>query len=152
GSQHVDLAAWRGGVEAVLDQPADRPQTTQRPPRADYVAVDVGAVAGYDVAKMLLVSERQGSKVIQRVTRASLGPVDHAGDLVISDEHVGDLQVAVGEYRCLWPERSLGNPSVAPDQVAGKDAALDEPLTFTVEVRCDLVEALTRPWRHRRVV
>jgi hypothetical protein len=23
GSQHVDLAAWRGRVEAVLDQPAD---------------------------------------------------------------------------------------------------------------------------------
>src|SRR6266481_2549277 len=63
GSQHVDLAAWRGRVEAVLDQPADRPQASQRPPRADHVEVDVGAVAGDDVAKVLLVSERQDGEV-----------------------------------------------------------------------------------------
>jgi len=59
GSQHIDLAAWRERVEAVLDQPADRLQASQRPPRADHVEVDIGAVAGDDVAKVLLVSERQ---------------------------------------------------------------------------------------------
>ncbi len=63
GSQHVDLAAWRGRVEAVLDQPADRQQASQRPPRADHVEVDVGAVAGDDVAKVLLVSERQAGEI-----------------------------------------------------------------------------------------
>jgi hypothetical protein len=43
GPQHVELAAWRGRVEAVLDQPTDRQQASQRPPRADHVEVDVGA-------------------------------------------------------------------------------------------------------------
>jgi hypothetical protein len=57
GSQHVELAAWRGRVEAVLDQRAARQQDSQRQPRADHV--EVGAVAGDDVAKVLLVFERQ---------------------------------------------------------------------------------------------
>jgi hypothetical protein len=35
---------------------------------------------------------------------------------------------------------------------AGRDAVRDEPLAFAVEVRCDLVEALTGPLRQRRVV
>jgi hypothetical protein len=46
-------------TKAVLDQLAGRQQASQRPPRADHVEVDVGAVAGGDVAKVLLVSERQ---------------------------------------------------------------------------------------------
>ena len=41
----------------MLDQPADRPQASQRPPGADHVEVDVGAVAGDDVAEMLRVAE-----------------------------------------------------------------------------------------------
>src|SRR5918996_605367 len=86
GSQHVDLAAWRGRVETVLDQPTDRGQASQRPPRADHVEVDVGAVAGDDVAKVLLVSERQDGEVVQGVAPAGLGPVDDAGDLVNVDE------------------------------------------------------------------
>src|SRR5215469_10634272 len=49
--------------DAVLDQPPDVTQASQRPPRADEFAVDVGAVAGYDVAEMLRVSERKGGKV-----------------------------------------------------------------------------------------
>src|SRR5207248_5411239 len=110
GSQHVELAAWRGWVEAVLDQPAGRLQASQRPPRADHVEVDVGAVAGDDVAKVLLVSERQDGEVVQGIALARPGPVDHAGDLVLVDGHVGDLQVAVREHRCPRPERSLGNP------------------------------------------
>src|SRR5262245_9860272 len=91
GSEHVDLAAWRERVEAVLGQPADRQQTSQRPPRADHVQVDVGAVAGDDVAQVLLVPERQAGEVVQGIALARLGPVDHAGDLVSVYEHVGDL-------------------------------------------------------------
>src|SRR3954452_22390553 len=82
GSQHVNLAAWRGRVEAVLDQPADRRQASQRPPSADHVEVDVAAVAGDDVAEVLLVSERQAGEIVQSIALARLGPVDHAGDLV----------------------------------------------------------------------
>src|SRR6202035_4958855 len=140
GSQHVELAAWRGWVEAVLDQPAGRLQASQRPPRADHVKVevDVGAVAGDDVAQVLLVSERHDGEAEQAIALARLGPVDHAGDLVTGDEHVGDLKVAVREHRCPRPERSLGNLPVARDQVGGKDAVRDEPLAFAVELRCDL--------------
>jgi hypothetical protein len=74
----------------VLDQPADRPQASQRPPRADHVEVDVGAVAGDDVAQVVPVSERQAGEVVQGIALARLGPVEHAGDLVAVDEHVGD--------------------------------------------------------------
>ena len=70
----------------MLDQPADRQQASQRPPRADHVEVDVGAVAGDDVAKMLLVSKRQGGEIEQGIALARLGPVDDAGDLVNVDE------------------------------------------------------------------
>jgi hypothetical protein len=42
----------------VLDQPAGRLQASQRPPRGSR-EVDAGAVAGNDVAKVLLLSERQ---------------------------------------------------------------------------------------------
>ena len=72
GSQHGDLGPR---VEAVLDQPADRPQASQRPPRADHVEVDVGALAGDDVAKVLLLSERQAGEVVQGIALARLGPV-----------------------------------------------------------------------------
>ena len=88
GSQHVDLTARRERVEAVLDQPANPQQASQRPPRADHVEVDVGAVAGDDVAEVLLVSERQGGEVEQGITLARLGPVDDARDLVAVDEDV----------------------------------------------------------------
>src|SRR5215213_2226125 len=64
GSQHVELGSWRGRVEAVLDQPAGRHETSPRPPRADHVEVDVGAVSGDDVTKVLLMSERQDGKVV----------------------------------------------------------------------------------------
>src|ERR1700704_4543611 len=81
GSQHVDLTARRGRVEAVLDQPANPQQASQRPPRADHIEVDVGAVAGGDVAEVLLVSEREGGEVVQGIAPARLGPVDDARDL-----------------------------------------------------------------------
>src|SRR5438093_8341059 len=82
GSQHVDLATRRKRVETVLDQPANRQQASQRPPRADHVEVDVGAVASDDVVKVLLVSQRECGEVVQGITLARLGPVDDAGDLV----------------------------------------------------------------------
>jgi hypothetical protein len=113
GSQHIELAAWRVWVEAVLDQPAGHLQASQRPPRADHAEVDVGAVAGDDVAKVLLVPEREDGDVEERVAPGRLGPVDDAGDLVTVDEDVVDLQVAVDEHRCPRPERSLGEPSTA---------------------------------------
>jgi hypothetical protein len=152
GSQHIELAAWRVWVEAVLDQPAGHLQASQRPPRADHAEVDVGAVAGDDVAKVLLVPERQDGEVVQGIALARPGPVDHAGDLVTVDEHVGDLQVAVREHRCPRPERSLGNPAVARDQAGGKDVVRDELLAFAVELRRDLLKAPAGPWRQRRVV
>src|SRR6266498_3962136 len=86
GSQHVDLAAWRGRVEAVLDQPADRPQASQRPPRADHVEVDVGAVAGDDVAKVLLVPQRQHGDPAQRTAMRRRGGADHPAELVTGEE------------------------------------------------------------------
>ena len=136
----------------MLDQPADVQQASQRPPRADEVAVDVGAVAGDDVAEVLRVSEREGGEVEERVALGRLGPVDDAGDLVTGDEDVVDLQVAVDEHRCPRPERSFGEPAVARDDVGRKDVVGDEPLALAGEVRCELVEAPTGPWRQRRVV
>ena len=66
GSQHGDLAELVR--RAVLGQPADVSQASQRPPCVDEVAVDVGAVAGDDVAKVaLLVPEREDGEVKDRV-------------------------------------------------------------------------------------
>ena len=136
----------------MLGQPADRQPASQRPPRADEVAVDVGAVAGDDVAKVLLVSEREDGEVEQCVALTRLGLVDDAGDLVTIDEDVSDLQVAVSEHRCPRPECSLGDPTVARDHVGRKDVVGDEPVALAVEPRCELVGAPTGPWRQRRVV
>src|SRR4051794_12257808 len=88
GPQYVDLATGCGRVEPVLDQPADRRQTSQRPPAADHVEVDLGAVAGYNVGQVLVVSERQAGEVVHGVASTCLGPVEDAGDLVPVDEHV----------------------------------------------------------------
>ena len=103
GSQHGDLGHLLERAEAVLDQPADVTQASQRPPRADEVAVEVGAVAGDDVVEVLRVSEREGGEVEERVALGPLGPVDDARDLVTGDEDVVDLQVAVDEHRCPRP-------------------------------------------------
>src|SRR5882724_8424891 len=117
GSQHGDLGELLGRAVAVLGQPADVSQASHRPPCADEVAVDVGAVAGDDVAKMLLMSEREDGDVEERVAMGRLGTVDDTGDLVTVDEDVVDLQVAVDEHRCPRPERSLGELAVTCDQV-----------------------------------
>jgi len=59
GPQQGDLGILLGRTVAVLDQPAGRQQATQRPPPADHVEVDVGAVAGDDVAEVLGVHHRE---------------------------------------------------------------------------------------------
>ena len=89
------------------------------------------------------MSERHGGEVVQGIAPARLRPVEHAGDLVTVDEHVGDLQVAVREDRCPRPERGLGDLAVARDQVGGKDAAGDEPLAFLS--RRDADSSILRP-------
>src|ERR1700683_931420 len=117
GSQYGDLGELVRRAVAVLGQPADVSQAAQRPPCVDEGAVDVGAVAGDDVAKVLLVPEREDGEVKERVALGRLGPVDHAGDLVTGDEDVVDLQVAVRDDRCPRPERSLVVPPVSGGQV-----------------------------------
>jgi hypothetical protein len=70
GSEHVDLTARRGRVEAVLDQPANPQKASQGPPSPDHVEVDVGAIAGGDVAQVLLMAEREGGEVVQGIPLA----------------------------------------------------------------------------------
>jgi RNA polymerase sigma-70 factor (ECF subfamily) len=134
GPQQGDLGILLGRTVAVLDQPAGRQQATQRPPPADHVEVDVGAVAGDDVAEVLGVPHREDGEVPQRVALAAFGPIEDAGDLVTVDEDVADLQVAVHEHRRRRPERPLGEPPVVRDHVGRKDLVGDEPLALAVEL------------------
>ena len=90
----------------MLDQPAGRHQAPPGPPRADHAEVDVGAVACDDIAKALLMSKRQCREVLQGIAMSCLGPIDHAGDLVTVDEHVGDLPVATHEHWCVQGRRA----------------------------------------------
>ncbi len=134
---------------------AARQQASQRPPRVDHVEVDVGAVAGDDVVEVLLVSEREGGEVVQGIPLARLGPVDDAGDFVAVEEDVRDLQVAMRERRSPRPERGLGDPAVAGDQVSGQDAVRHEPLALVVEFRRqrdDAPPGPTGPGRQGRLV
>ena len=136
----------------MLDQPADAGKASQRPPRADEVAIDIGAVAGNDVAEVLLVSERESGEVDERVALGRLGPVDDPGDLVTGDEDMVDLQVTVDEHRYPRSERSLGQPAAACDHVGRKHTIGEEPLALGGEPRCQRVDAPAGPWRQRRVV
>jgi hypothetical protein len=61
---------------------------------------------------------------------AALGPVHDAAHLVTVDEHMNDLQVAVDEHRCPWPQRRLRDLTIAPDNIGGHDIVGDEPLTL----------------------
>ncbi len=100
-------------------QPPSGPQeATQRPPGADHLEVDVGTVTGDDVTEVFRVFERQDGEVIQGIALGRLGPVN-ASDLIAFDEHVGDLEVAVGECRRSRPKRDLGYPAVVCDYVGG---------------------------------
>jgi len=133
-SQLGDFRHRLGRTETVLDQPADINQASHRPPRADDVAVDFGTVTRDDVAKVLLVSDREGREVVERVPLARLGPVDDAGYLVSGDEDVVDLQVAVDEHRRPRPQVTLREPAVARDHLGGKDVVGDEPFALGVEL------------------
>jgi len=133
-SQNGDFGHLLGWAEAVLDQPADVKQASQRPPRADEVTVDVGAVAGEDVAKMLHVSEREGGEVEERV---ALDASDQSTTPVTSSPATktwSTCRSPWNEYRCPRPERSLSEPAIACDHVGGKDVVGDEPLALGVEL------------------
>jgi aminoglycoside phosphotransferase (APT) family kinase protein len=95
---------------------------------------------------VLLEAERQAGQVEVGVAPAGLGPVEHAGDLVALDEHVGDLEVAVHEHGGPRSQRGLGSLAVPGDQVRRKDVVRQEPRAFAVEARCLLAEAALRPW------
>ena len=47
---------------------------------------------------------------------------------------MNDLQVAVDEHRCPWPQRRLRDLRIAPDNVGGHDIVGAEPLTLRVEL------------------
>src|SRR5436190_12307466 len=149
-SQQIDLGILIGRPVAMLDQPADVTEASHRPPRADEAQVDIGAVAGDDLAEVFRVSEREGGEVEQRVAPAALGPVDDAGHLVTGHKDVVDLQIAVNENRYPRAENGLSKSSVACDHVGVKNVMCDEPFALAVQARCKLVEVPTAPgWQWR---
>ena len=149
-SQHSDLGILVGRPVAMLDQPADVTQASQRPPRADEAQVDIAAVAGDDVAEVFRVSEREGGEVEQRVAPAALRPVDDAGHLVTGHKDVVNLQIAVNENRIPRTENGLSKSAVACDHVGVKNVMCDEPFALAVQARCKLVEVPTAPgWQWR---
>ena len=91
-------------------------------------------VARHDIVEVLLVCERQSGEVIHRIALAALGPVHDAAHLVTVDEHMNDLQVAVDEHRCPWPQRHLRDLTIAPDNLGGHHIVGDEPLALRVEL------------------
>jgi hypothetical protein len=90
-SKYVEFTARSGRVETVLHKPSDRHQATKRPPAANHLKVDLGAVASDDVSELLLVSKRQYGEIEQWVALACIGPIDHAGNFVTIDENVSTL-------------------------------------------------------------
>jgi hypothetical protein len=150
--QHVDLAAWCGWVEAVLGEPANNPEASQRPPPANHVEVSVPAIPGEDVVQVLGVPECENGEVILGVAPAGLGPVDDARHFVAVCEHVLDLEIAVDEDRFPRLKCGLGDVAVASHQLGGQGAAGYQPLALGVESRRQFAEVPARPWRRRRVV
>ena len=65
----------------MLDQSAGQRQLRHDHRRAT-VHVGIGAVAGDDVAKVLLIAERQGREFVQGIAMSCLRPIGYAGDLV----------------------------------------------------------------------
>ena len=105
----------------MLDQPAGRPRL-RRPPRADHIEIDVGAVAGKDVAEDVPRVLASGREVIQGITLSSS---DQSIAPVISSPSTNTWLICRSpfvEHWCPWPECSLGNPAVARNQVGGEDA------------------------------
>jgi hypothetical protein len=62
-----------------------------------------------------------------------LGPFPDAARLVTVVQQMNDLQVAVDEHRCPWPQRRLRDLRIAPDNVGGHDIVGDEQPTLRVE-------------------
>ena len=91
-------------------------------------------VARHDIVEVLLVCERQSGEVLHRNALGALGPVPDAARLVTVVQHMNDLQVAVDEHRCPWPQRRLRDLRIAPDNVGGHDIVGDEPPTLRVEL------------------
>ena len=56
---------------------------------------------------------------------------------------MNDLQVAVDEHRCPWPQRRLRDLRIAPDNVGGHDIVGDEQPTLRVELWRTLDRAAT---------
>ena len=69
-------------------------------------------VARHDIVEVLLVCERQSGEVIHRIALAALGPVPDAARPVTVVQHMNDLQVAVDEHRCPWPQRPCSPPGL----------------------------------------
>jgi hypothetical protein len=80
------------------------------------------------------VCERQSGEVIHRIALAALGPVPDAARPVTVVQHMNDLQVAVDEHRCPWPQRRLRDLRIAPDNVGGHDIVGDEQPTLRIEL------------------
>ena len=122
----------------MLDQPTGRHQASPRPPSADHVEVDVGAVTSDNIAKVLPMSERQD----RGSYKASPCPAsDQSITPVTSSPSTNTWVICRSPCTNQYPGPvcSLGDPAVARNQVGRKDAVRDEPLAFAVESRCDLV-------------
>ena len=117
----------------MLDQPAGRQQATQRPPPADHVEVDVGAVAGDDVAEVLGAPHREDGEVPQRVALAAF---DQSRMPVTSSPSTKMWQT------CRSPCMNTGVHGLSAVSasrrlrvhVGGKDLVGDEPLALAVEL------------------
>ena len=89
--------------------------------------------------------ERERGEVVQSVALGRLGPIKDVGPLVIFDEDMGDLKVAVHEHLWPWTEHGLGEPAIARDHVDGQDIVGDEPVALVGESGRELVEAGAGP-------
>ncbi|MGW4718201.1 hypothetical protein [Nocardia sp. NPDC004260] len=49
----------------------------------------------------------------------------------------------MGEHRRRWPQRGLGDPAGANDDIGGENIVRGEPRTLAVELQYDLVTAST---------
>ena len=102
----------------MLDQPADPKQASQRPPGTDEVEVDVGAVAGDDVAKVLVVSEASPGDALFDLATLTLGHHEHLGDVVAGYGTDVDLDLirAWWSLRCLLGVRWLVEHGYGPPE------------------------------------
>ena len=118
-SQHGDLGHLLDRAESVLGEPADVAEASQRPPRADQVAVDVGAVPGDDVVEVLRVSQGERGEVTGIIDWSEAAQGDALYDLASltlgHPEHLGDVVAGYGTdvdrdlIRAWWSLRCLSN-------------------------------------------